>query len=184
MMKTILSTLFLFLLVQTSFAQDKYFTKTAKIDFFSKAPLEDITARTNTAAAILDTKSGSLQFSVVMKSFEFKKALMQEHFNENYVESGKYTKGEFRGSIANNSAVNYTKDGSYAVTVKGKMTIHGVTRDVEAPGTLRVDNGVVYANSTFNLLLSDYNIKIPAVVKDKVSNTIQITVDAKLDPLK
>ena len=85
-MKTILSTLCLFLLIQTSFAQDKYFTKTAKIDFFSKAPLEDITARTNTAAAILDTKSGALQFSVVMKSFEFKKALMQEHFNENYVE--------------------------------------------------------------------------------------------------
>ena len=80
--------------------------------------------------------------------------------------------------------MNYAKDGSYPVTVKGKMTIHGVTRDVEAPGTLRVDNGVVYANSTFNLLLSDYNIKIPAVVKDKLSNTIQITVDAKLDPLK
>lgn len=184
MLKIFLSAVFSFAIITHSFGQGKFYTKTGKIEFYSKAPLEDITAKTNTAAAILDAGTGAFQFSVVMKSFEFKKALMQEHFNENYVESDKYPKGEFRGSIINNSAVNYGKDGTYPVTVKGKMSIHGVTRDVEIPGTLRVENGVLYASAAFNLLVSDYNIKIPAVVKDKLSNTIHVTVDSKLDPLK
>jgi len=86
--------------------------------------------------------------------------------------------------VVNNSAVNYTKDGTYNVNVKGKLTIHGVTRDVEAPGTIRVAGGKVDANSTFTIQLSDYKISIPSVVKDKISNTIRIKVDTTLEPLK
>ncbi len=165
-------------------AQDKFYTKNGKIDFYSKAPMEDIEAKNKTAAAILDTKTGAVQFSVVMKGFEFPKALMQEHFNENYVESDKYPKAEFKGAIVNNSDINYAKDGTYTARVKGKLTIHGVTRDVESTGTLKVDDGKINTNSSFNVLLSDYNIKIPAVVKDKLSNTIKVSVDCKLEPLK
>lgn len=165
-------------------AQDKYFTKTGRIEFFSKAPMEDIEARNKTASAILDTKTGVMQFSVLMKGFEFEKALMQEHFNENYVESNKYPKGEFKGTITNNGDINYAKDGSYSAKVKGKLTIHGVTRDVETTGTIRVDGGVLDASSSFNIKLSDYNISIPGVVKDKLSNNIRIAVDCKLTPLK
>ena len=109
---------------------------------------------------------------------------MQEHFNENYVESNKYPKADFKGSIVNNSAVNYAKDGTYNVTVKGKLTIHGVTKDVQSPGTIKVSAGKIDAASTFNIQLSDYNISIPSVVKDKVSNTIKISVDTKLEPFK
>ena len=165
-------------------AQDRYFTKTGKIEFYSKAPLEDIEAKNKTVTAVLDTKTGAVQFSVQMKGFEFEKALMQEHFNENYVESNKFPKAEFKGSVTNNSSVNYTKDGTYNAAVKGKLTIHGVTKDVEAPGIIKVGGGKIDASSTFNILLSDYNISIPSVVKDKISNTIKISVNTNLEPLK
>ncbi|HVE61255.1 MAG TPA: YceI family protein [Chitinophagaceae bacterium] len=165
-------------------AQDKYFTKNAKIDFFSVAPLEDIEAKNKTGSAVLDIKTGSLQFSVLMQGFEFDKALMQEHFNENYVESDKFPKAEFKGSIINNSEINYQKPGIYTAKVKGTMTLHGVTKDLQTTGTIKVNDDNLKAESVFNLLLSDYNIKRPAIVKDKISNTIKVTVDAKLDPLK
>lgn len=165
-------------------AQDKFFTKSGKIDFFSSAPMEDIEAHHKTATAVLDTKTGVLQFAVLMNGFEFRKALMQEHFNENYVESHKYPKGEFKGAVVNNPDINYTKAGTYPAVVKGKLTIHGVTRDVLANGTITVDGTNLLATSTFNIKLSDYNIKIPSVVKEKLSNNIKITVDTRLEPLK
>jgi len=167
-----------------SFGQGKFYTKTGKISFFSKAPLEEIEGKNKTVTAVVDSKSGAIQFAVQMKGFEFEKQLMQQHFNENYVESDKYPKAEFKGTISNNSAINYKKDGSYPAKVKGKLTIHGVTKDVETTGTLKINGGKIDANSTFNVLISDYNIKIPAVVKDKVSNTIKITVNCGLEPLK
>ena len=80
--------------------------------------------------------------------------------------------------------MNYTKDGTYNTAVKGKLTIHGVTKDVEAPGIIKVGGGKIDASSTFNILLSDYNISIPSVVKDKISNTIKISVNTNLEPLK
>ena len=165
-------------------AQDRYYTKTGKIEFFSKSPMEDIEARNKSVAAVLDSRSGAMHFSVMMKGFEFEKALMQEHFNENYVESDKYPKAEFKGSIVNNSEVQYSKDGTYPVKVAGTLTIHGVTQNVQTTGTLTVSGGKIGAVSSFNIKLSDYKIKIPSVVKDKVSNTIKITVDCKLEPLK
>jgi hypothetical protein len=165
-------------------AQDRYFTKTGTIEFYSKATMEDIEAKNKTVTAILDSKTGALQFSVQMKGFEFEKALMQEHFNENYVESGKFPKAEFKGALTNNLAVNYTKAGTYPVTVKGKLTLHGVTKDVEAPGTIKVDGGKLEGKSTFTIQLSDYKISIPSVVKEKISNSIKIIVDTKLEPLK
>jgi polyisoprenoid-binding protein YceI len=166
------------------FAQDKYFTKTGRIEFYSQATVENITAKNKTVTAVLDTKTGGLQFSVPMKGFEFEKALMQQHFNENYIESDKYPKGEFRGTITNNSSIGYGKDGSYPATVKGKMSIHGVTQDVEATGTIKVQDGKLQLNSVFNLQLSDYHISIPAIVKDHISNTVKITVDCILEQVK
>jgi polyisoprenoid-binding protein YceI len=174
----------LVLTVSVSFGQGKFYTKTGKVSFISKAPLEEIEGKNKTVTAVVDSKTGAMQFAIQMKGFEFEKQLMQQHFNENYVESDKYPKAEFKGSISNNSTINYSKDGSYPAKVKGKLTIHGVTKDVETTGTLKINGGKIDANSTFNVLISDYNIKIPAVVKDKVSNTIKITVDCDLEPLK
>ena len=165
-------------------AQQKYFTKTGRITFYSSAPLEDIEATTKTAAAVLDAGTGALQFSVLMKGFAFKKALMQEHFNENYVESDTYPTGEFKGTITNNAQINYTKPGTYPANVQGKLTLHGVTKDIATAGTVVVEGDGLKATAVFNVLLSDYKIKRPAMVKDKLSNTIRISVDCKLDALK
>jgi len=182
--KNLIAVVALLIATASTHAQDRYFTKSGKIEFFSKAPMEDIEAKNKTATAVIDTKTGAIQFAVQMKGFEFQKALMQEHFNENYVESDKYPKAEFKGTITNNSDINYSKPGTYTANVKGKMTLHGVTKDVETTGTIKVAADHLDASSSFSILLSDYNIKIPNIVKDKISNNIKITVDTRLEPLK
>jgi len=165
-------------------AQDKYFTKSGSINFLSKGAIETIQANHRSVTCVLDSKTGAVQFAVLMKGFEFKKALMQEHFNENYVESDKYPKAEFRGQITNNGEIAYTKDGVYNAHVKGKLTLHGVTKEVEADGKITVKGGKLLANSDFTILMSDYNISIPKLVKENMSNTVTISVNCTLEPLK
>ncbi len=165
-------------------AQDKFFTKNGRIAFVSKGNIETIQANHKSVTCVVDTKTGNIQFSVLMRGFEFHKALMQEHFNENYVESDKFPRSEFRGQIVNNSAIDYTKDGVYDAKVKGKLTIHGVTRDIEADGKITVKGGKPQANATFTILLSDYNIKISGLHKENINNTVTITVDCPMEPLK
>jgi len=184
MNKTVVLTLLMALSTTLCLAQSRYFTRTGTISFFSKAALEDIEAKNRTATAVLDSKTGAFQFSVQMKAFEFEKELMQQHFNDSYAESDKYPKSEFKGTITNNAAVNYARDGSYPVKVKGKLTIHGVTLDVQTTGTATVGGGKVTTTASFKILLSDYKVNIPAVTKDKISNSITISVDCKLEPLK
>ena len=136
------------LLTQAAFSQ-RYMTRTGKATFFSFTSLENIEAVSNEMACAVDGKSGDVAFQVPVKSFKFEKALMQEHFNENYMESDKYPKAEFKGRITNLAAVNFSKDGQYSVTASGKMTIHGVTRDVVAPGTITVNGSNITAASKF-----------------------------------
>ncbi len=165
-------------------AQDKYFTKTGKVSFYSVAPLEDIEAHHRSVTAILDTKAGSLQFALLINGFEFEKALMQEDFNDDYMESAKYPKAEFKGQVMNNSTIVYSKDGEYPAKVKGALSIHGETKEMEASGKLIVKEGRIVMNAIFNILLSDYKIPIAKLVKDKISNKVKITLDVALEPLK
>jgi hypothetical protein len=174
----------LLLIAITSVGQQRFFTKNGEIKFYSDAPVEKIEANNRSVSCVLDTKTGQIQFLVLMKGFEFRKALMQEHFNENYVESDKFPKADFKGQVTNNSAVDYTKDGDYPATVKGKLTIHGETRDVETAGTITVAGGKIRLSSVFNILLSDYKISIPATVRDNISKSVQVTVNCSLEPLK
>ena len=183
-MKQLLMACLLLAATLTVQAQSKYITKTGRIEFLSKAPLEDIEAQNKTAAALLDTKTGDVQFSVLMKAFQFPKALMQEHFNSNYVESNKYPTADFKGTITNNADIRYTKDGTYTAKVKGTLTIHGVSKNIVSDATLKVNNGKIDANTVFSILLSDYKITRSGSVKDKLSNTITITVTTSLEPLK
>lgn len=164
--------------------QGKYFTKNGKISFFSKAPMENIEASNKTVTCVLDSKTGNVQFAVLMKGFQFRKARMQEDFNENYIESDKYPKSEFKGQIVNNSDISYDRDGSYNAKVKGMLTIHGETKDVETEGKILVKGGKVATATSFNILLSDYKIRIPRLVTEKVSNNIRINVNCSLEPLK
>ena len=165
-------------------AQDKFYTKTGKISFNASTPMENIEAVNKSAVALLDIKSGELQFSILMKGFEFRKALMQEHFNNDYVESHKYTKSEFKGHVVNSTEINYSKEGIYPAKVKGKLTIHGETKDIEAAGTITVKDGNLTAFSSFSIPLEDYKITVPRMVRDYISRSIKITVECLLQSLK
>lgn len=165
-------------------AQDKFFTKSGRINFVSKAPVENINGNHKSVTCVLDTKTGNVQFAVLMKGFEFEKALMQEHFNENYVESHKFPKAEFKGQVVNNSEVNYSKEGTYQAKVKGTLTMHGEPKEVETTGSIVVKSGKLQAGADFTILLSDFKIEIPKLVKDNISNTVKVIVDCSLEPLK
>ena len=154
----------------------KYQTKNANVTFLSKATLETIEATNQKATAIIDSKSGSIAFEILIKSFHFEKALMEEHFNEKYMNSDQYPKSSFRGTITNNVNIKYSTDGVYTAQVSGKLTLHGVAKDVTATGNITVKGGKILATSEFTVALADYNIVIPAAVKDKISSTIKITV--------
>jgi polyisoprenoid-binding protein YceI len=132
---------------------------------------------------VLDATTGVLECSVLMQGFHFEKALMQDHFNENYMESHKYPKGIFKGSVTNIQEVNLQKDGDYPVKVQGNITLHNVTHPFTAAGHILVKGGMISAISAFDLSISDYDISIPKVVKDNISKIVKVTVSADLQKL-
>lgn len=180
MKKTILILLVALSGVISSQAQ-KYITKNGFIKFYSDAPLEKIEAFNRQVNSAIDISSGDFVFKVLMKSFVFQKALMQEHFNENYVESDKYPESMFIGKITNIKDINLTKDGVYNADVSGKLTIHGETKEIQAKGTIEVKQDKLIAKSKFNLTVADYKIKIPNTVVNNIGKTVEVTVDLTLD---
>ena len=163
-------------------AQSRYFTRTGHIWFFSEAPLENIEAHNRQVATFLAFDTGELVFSVPMKAFEFRKSLMQEHFNENYLETDKYPRGTFKGTIAEIKTIDPQKDGVYPAQVTGTLTIHGVARPVTASGTLALKSGRITATSTFTITPEEYNIEIPLLVRQHVAKIIQIHVELQYEP--
>ena len=182
-MKNLIILFFCLAAVSFSANAQKFITKTGHIKFFSDSPLEKIEAHNHQVNAALDASTGDFVFKVLEKSFEFNKALMQEHFNENYVESDKFPNALFSGKITNIKDVNIAKDGIYEVNVEGKLTLHGVTQTVKQKGSIEVKGGKLTGNSKFNILLSDYNIKIPGAVANNISKTVEITVEISLEKL-
>ncbi len=181
-MKRLILTASCLLMGTTAMFAQKYMTRTAKISFnatAAKSP-EKIEAINNEVANILDAKTGDMIFQVPVKSFKFERALMQEHFNENYMESDKFPKAEFKGKIANLSEVNLAKDGTYNAKVAGKLTIHGVTNDVNVPGTITVKGSNVTAKAKFPVKLHDYGIEIPSVVADKIGKDAVINLESEM----
>lgn len=168
----------------SSSAQSKYLTKTGFIGLYSHTTMEDISANNNQVASILDIATGEIIFTVLMKSFKFDRALMEEHFNENYVESDKFPKASFKGKITNLSNVDFKKDGKYNVDIDGDMTIHGVTKPFKTNGTIEVQNEKIIGKSKFLLNPHDYNIEIPNLVKSKFADNFEITVDMTYSSLK
>jgi polyisoprenoid-binding protein YceI len=153
------------------------------ITFYSHTVIEDITARNEKVAAVLDSENGELAIIVVMNEFQFEKKLMQEHFNENYVESEKYPKARFNGRISNHSEVDYQKPGTYQVRVEGDMSIHGITREISTRGTIEVRREDIVARTKFLLNPEDYAIKIPRVVRKNISQNLEITAELTCNPM-
>lgn len=185
-MKTIRIALFVFLVCGGSLvhAQGKYFTRSASVHFFASTVVENIEATNNTGTCILDASSGEIAMQVLLRAFVFDRALMQEHFNEDYVESTTYPKSTFKGKISNIAAINFSNDGTYPVKLTGALTLHGVTKSVTPKASIVVANGKIKAMTTFSIVLADYNISIPGVVADKISKTVKIESTMWLEPLK
>jgi hypothetical protein len=175
--------IFLLLLtaIHSSIRAQVYYTKNGKISFFSRAPLENISADNNQVLSVLNISTGALQFSLLNNAFHFPKAKMEDDFNENYIESDKYPKSTFKGTITDVSSFSALKDGSYPVNVKGDLAIHGVSKNITAPGTITIKDGKISATAKVRVLLKDYKIGIPTIVTNKISESIEITVNCNYE---
>jgi polyisoprenoid-binding protein YceI len=162
----------------------KYFSKTGHVHFLSDAPIETIEADNNNGYVIFDAATGKVDFSVLIKGFTFQKALMQEHFNENYLESDTYPKATFKGSIVDWASVHLMDDHIYQVNVDGQLTMHGVTNPFSCKATITMKNGGVSTSAAFEIAIADYNIQIPKVVRDNISKTVKVTVRTDLQLMK
>lgn len=158
-----------------------FMTRNGNVSFFSKTPLEDIKAENSQAFAAVDLTKKSVAFTLLQRNFLFPKQLMQEHYNENYVESDKFPKAQFSGTFTGDVP---NKPGTYKVQVSGQLTLHGVTQQITVPGELEVKDGKVTAKSAFAVKPSDFNIKIPSLVKDKIASQINIQIVAVCLPAK
>ena len=169
-MKKILLIITLFL-TQISFAQKLVSTKSTT-KFFSSATLEDIAATTNKGKSVLDSSNGNIAFSIPINTFEFAKSLMQEHFNEKYMESEKFPKATFSGVIEGweNGISNSEAE------AKGKLTIHGVTKTISAPGSVEYSKNKLTVTAKFNIRLEDYGVEVPSLMWQKIAEVVEVTI--------
>lgn len=162
--------------------QDIYVCKNATVSLYSKAPIEDINARSDKGTSVLNTATGEVAFSVPIRSFKFDKALMQEHFNENYMESDKYPQASFKGKITDKP--DLTKDGVYPVTATGVFEAHGIKQNRSIAGKLTVANGAISLTSEFMVACKDHKIDIPTLVFQNIAETIRIKINAAYSAYK
>lgn len=164
----------LFIGAGTLFAQ-KYITREAMISFYGETAVETIDPVSNQGSSVIDLEKKALAYQVQMKSFRFRKALMEEHFNENYVESETYPKAVFRGQFTED--VDLNSNDEQTITVKGNMNMHGVDRDLETTCTIVVnDDGTITLTSEFQLKPKDFDIHIPSAVRNKIAETFDVKV--------
>lgn len=153
-----------------------YACKNANVSLYSKAPIEDIEASTASGTSVYNSSTGDVAFSVPIKSFKFEKSLMEEHFNENYMESDKYPAATFKGKVT--TMPDLSKDGTYPVKATGDLTVHGVTQNRTIDGTFTVKGGAVSLNSEFMVKCADHKITIPQLVFHNIAESIRIRVAA------
>ncbi|MFK8061244.1 MAG: YceI family protein [Polaribacter sp.] len=180
-MKTFYTLLLCILFVSITNSQDRFLTKNGAITFFSSAPMEDIKADNNQVLSIVDASNGKMAISILMKSFMFDKALMQEHFNENYVESDKYPKATFKGQILNFDTMSAT---ATKAEVKGTITMHGKSKEIIIPATITRTEEAIVMEGEFYLNVADFDIKIPAVVAKNIAKKIKVSFKFNQKPYK
>lgn len=174
-MKKIVLTTFIALLINSAFGQ-RYFTRTGTIKFHSHTTLEDIKAENRKVVSVLDAKTGAMEFSLLMKGFDFPNDLMEQHFNETYVESDKYPKATFKGTVTDIANVDFSKDGQYTVNYTGKLTIKDVSKDISGTAVISVKGGKVIATSELKIRPKEFNIVIPATNAANIAEVIDVTI--------
>ncbi|MEN3324358.1 YceI family protein [Mariniflexile soesokkakense] len=178
MKKTI--TYFIAFLSLNIFSQTKYITKTGIVNFeASVSSFEEVKAINNSATAIIEVESGAFAALILVKGFRFKNALMEEHFNENYAESDKYPKATFKGNLKDFSIEKLSSNTVFKIS--GSLTFHGKTKKLESiPLTFSREGVFINVSGNFKVNASDFDIKIPKVVKDKVSETVEVSLNFSL----
>jgi hypothetical protein len=169
----------LFLVVALNASAQKYVAEKSVITFFSDATIEDIKAENAKATSLLNTGSMDIVFSVPIREFQFDKKLMQQHFNDKYMESEKYPKATFSGKV---DGFNPSAKGPNQAKAKGKLTIHGVTKEVEIPGTIEVNGNQILLKSKFMVKLEDYKIKIPQLMWQNIAEQVEVSIDITYKP--
>lgn len=157
-------------------AQNIYISKSTSASFFSSTIAEDIEGKSTTGNSVLDIQTRNIIFKVSNTSFQFQKKLMQEHFNENYMESDKYPFSIFKGKIRED--VDLSKDGTYNVTVAGILSIHGVDKPYESKATLIVEKGTISAKTVFKVRIEDHQIKVPSIVFKNIAEFVEVRISA------
>lgn len=178
----LISLIFTGILTNLNAKSTSYITREGTISFFSSAPLEDIKADNSRVQAVLDNSTGEVAVLLRIEDFQFEKSLMQKHFNENYMESHIYPEARLTGTV---QGLDEIKDGGIKtdVTVKGSLTIHGVTRDIEIAGSVSRKGPHLICNAVFDLKLEDYDIRIPKLLFRNISETVEVTVNLNLAPV-
>ena len=171
--------LILLLLSNNSLAQ-KYKSMASSVHFFSEAPMEDIEATNLDGQSAIDLSTGEIVFSIPIKSFEFEKSLMQEHFNENYLESDKFPTATFKGIV---SGFHAEAPGWQNAKAEGSMNIHGVSNELAVDGEVRIEKGSIEIKSKFPITLKDYKIKIPKVVFYNIAEVVEVTITFRYEPI-
>jgi hypothetical protein len=172
----------LFLSAKCVFAQDLFVSENASIAFFSTTPVEDIDALSKKAASALNISTGQVYFKVQNTSFDFKAKLMQEHFNENYMESDKFPVSDFNGKILDKDKIDLKKPGTYHVTIEGKLNMHGVIKTYRMPAVIINNDGKINASAEFKVALVDHHIEVPTIVISKIAETIDVKVAVLYQP--
>lgn len=159
-----------------------YLAKSCDITFFSAAPIENIQAVNKAAKPIINTATNDIQVKIVISAFTFEKPLMQEHFNENYMESEKFPEAVFKGKI--NEQIDWKKDGEYKVTVTGTLKIHGVEKTRTFEGTVKIKGDEITIDTKFNIHIADHGIKVPSMYVKNIAEDVEVKLTAVLEPFK
>ena len=151
------------------------------ISFFSSAPIEDIAAKNGQGTAIINTQDSAIAVLLKINQFAFDKKLMQDHFNETYMESDKFPTAKYSGKIK--QKIDFNAKGKFPLTTQGKLTIHGVTQNVNINGNGEIVNGKLIITSKFIVKLEDYNVKIPTLLIKNIAEEVEVSLELQF-PIK
>ena len=171
---------FLLLAVTIAFGQSKYMTKSGSMSFEASQPsFEPIEATHSAVSALLNADTGELAVLALVRGFRFPLALMEEHFNENYIESHQYPKTSFKGSILNFDS-NALSNQPRTVQLTGELSMHGVTKLISVSATITKSDEQITLTSSFSVKTSDFGIKIPSLVREQIDENVQVEVSLPL----
>ena len=155
-------------------------SRSVKVSFFSKTPIENIEAVNSQVSSLFDSSTGEIVLQVPIKGFHFEKALMEEHFNENYMESEEFPNATLQGFVVDWESFSESDSGD--ISVSGELTIHGVTVSRTFEGKIRIEDGKYVIQSEFEVKTEDHQIEIPNLVRSQIAESIQVSVEGILTP--